>query len=386
MSSLPNSVVIVGAGEMGRSTLTHLIRHLPATRFRVIDRDAANLEKAKALSPAQVSLELADYNTQPPTLEDAALVANFAGPFFTGSDSLARLAVSEGCSYFDICDDVEGIHPILALDGEARSAGVALVTGGGNSPGTSNLMAKRLLELDPEVDGIRIVWVTGDSDPGGLAPLRHMLHMATAPCPIWQDGRFIEVPGFVPSTAQTHTLPVLGEVVVYNTAHSETVTLPRALPQLRHVSVQGAIYPEWASEAFSTIGRLGFGYSDLRVDIGGQAIDPVEVLWKVLWARHDRRSAKRNGFCVQQVQALKGNSITATMSFADSDNMARTTGISAASQILAMLDDRPPAGSWGTEVLHAERTLDRFTVLAVEVGAVADGFLLEKTSIKESVK
>ncbi|NMO02230.1 saccharopine dehydrogenase [Gordonia sp. TBRC 11910] len=377
MASTDITIAVVGAGEMGRSALAHLARRLPDARFRVIDLNANNLAKAVALDPRRITAEQINYRETTPDLRGVALVANFAGPFYLGSNALARIAIAAGCDYFDICDDTEGIHPILDLDLDAKAADVTLVTGGGNSPGTSNLMAKRLLELNPDADGIRIVWVADDVDPGGLAPLRHMLHMTVASCPIWQDGRFVDAPGFVPCTARTHRLPVLGDVEAYNTAHSETITLARAFPHLRHISVQGALHPAWASEAFSTLGRIGFGFSDLSVQVGEHTVDPVEVLWKVLWARHDIRPNVRSGLSLQQVQALAGDDIVATMTYWDRANMARTTGLSAASQIIAMLDGNPPSGAWGTEVLPAQPTLALFEEISAEIGAVPDGILLD---------
>jgi lysine 6-dehydrogenase len=385
MSEAGSIVAIVGAGEMGRATLEILVRRLPEVVFRVVDRDQGNLDKAAAVDPDRVRVLTADYNTDAIDLRDVALVANFAGPFYSGSDVLARLAITNGCHYFDICDDVEGIRPILALADTARDAGVALVTGGGNSPGTSNLMAKRLLELDDEVDGIRIVWVADDAEPGGLAPLRHMLHMTIAPCPVWQNGEFVNERGFVPSTARTYEMPELGTVEAYNTAHSETITLAYAFPHLRHISVQGALHPAWASEAFSTLGRIGFGYSDLKVDVDGRQVDPVEVLWKVLWARHTRRPSSRDGLSAMLVQALKGDTVSATMSLADPYSMVRTTGISAAAQIMTMLAAPPDSGASGTEALPAQATLDLVEDLAREMGAIPKGIVLDATPAHSTV-
>jgi saccharopine dehydrogenase-like NADP-dependent oxidoreductase len=284
-----------------------------------------------------------------------------------------------GCTYVDICDDVEGIYPILELHEQALGASVALVTGAGNSPGTSNLMAKRLLELFPEIDGIRIVWVVGDTDPGGLAPLRHMLHMAVAPCPVWRDGRFVDEPGYVPATAMTHELPEVGATDAYNTAHSEPITLARAFPQLRYASVQGALLPGWANEVFSTLGRIGFGYEDLKVEVNGQDVEPVEVLWKVLWARHQRRhgAEERSGLTIVQVQGLSGSDVHATMTIVDPHSMVRTTALGAAAAVLSMLEHAPPPGAWGTEILDAEPTLDLVAQLAQEEDAVPDGFQLD---------
>jgi lysine 6-dehydrogenase len=376
-------IAIVGVGEMGFASLRILERRLPEARFRVFDRNPGSLARAQALNPARIAVEEADLSLAPPELAGSDLVVNFAGPFYKGSDVVARAALAAGCAYLDICDDVKGIEPIVGLDDGAVEAGVPLITGVGNSPGTSNVMAKRLLEMFPECDGIRIVWVVRDTDPGGLAPLRHMLHMAVSPCPVWQDGEFVDAPGYVPETACEHDLPEIGPTVAYNTAHSEPITLARAFPSLRHASVQGALLPAWSNQAFSTLGRIGFGYDDLRVEVGGHEVEPVEVLWKLLWARHERRQRGgqledgRGGLTVVQVQALSGDDVHATMTLVDPHPMVRTTALGAAAAVLAVLDDRPPPGAWGAEVLDAERTLELVAELAAEEGAIPDGFTLE---------
>jgi lysine 6-dehydrogenase len=377
------TIAIVGAGEMGFASLRILERRLPAARFRVFDRNPESLAKAQALNPALIAAEELDVSLSPPQLAGSDLVVSFAGPFYKGSDVVAHAALAAGCPYLDICDDVNGIQPILALHDAAEQADVPLLTGVGNSPGTSNLMAKRLLEIFPQCDGIRIVWVVRDTDPGGLAPLRHMLHMAVAPCPIWQDGEFVDASGYRPETAREYALPELGATLAYNTAHSEPITLARAFPSLRHVSVQGALLPAWSNEAFSTLGRIGFGYDDLCVEIGGQEVEPVEVLWKLLWARHERRQRRghadeeRVGLTVVQVQALTGEDVHATMTLVDPHSMVRTTALGAAGAVLAVLDDRPAAGAWGAEVLDAERTLAIVAELAGEEGAIPNGFVLD---------
>jgi saccharopine dehydrogenase-like NADP-dependent oxidoreductase len=374
-----SEIVVIGAGEMGRATLSILVRRRLGKQITVIDRRRDNLDRAVAMAPGRIRAEERDVHADPPDLTGARLVLNFAGPFYTGSDTIARAALEAGSDYVDICDDVEGIGPILALDEAAREAGVALITGAGNSPGTSNLMAKRLLELHPECDGVRVVWVVGDADPGGLAPLRHMLHMAVAPCPVWRDGAFVDEPGFVPSTAAIYELPTLGETVAYNTAHSEPLTLVRAFPQLRYAAVQGALLPGWSNELFSSLGRIGFGYDDVQVEVGGQQVDPIEVLWKLLWARHERRHAgeDRGGLTIVQSQVLEGDRVVAKMTVVDPHPMVRTTALGAAATALAVLDSELPPGASGPEVLDAAGTLALVEELAGEEGAIPGGLQTE---------
>lgn len=373
-------IALVGAGEMGRASLGILVDALPDTSFHVFDQSEQSLEKAALLAPDRILTERTDVHVNPPELVDMDLVLNFAGPFYTGQTTVARAAIAGDCAYLDICDDVEGIRPILALDQSAKEAGVPLVTGGGNSPGTSNLMAKRLLELHPECNGIRVVWVVGDTDPGGLAPLRHMLHMAVAPCAVWRDGAFVDEEGYVPHTAATYELPEIGQTEVYNTAHSEPITMARAFPDLGYIGVQGGLLPHWSNELFSAIGRIGFGYDDLVVDIDGRSVEPVEVLWKVLWARHDRRHGDKQskpGMTIVTAQALEDGEVRATMSVVDPHSMVRTTAIGASSQAVAMIDEMPPPGAWGTEVLEAESTLALLEEIAASIDAIPGGLRYE---------
>jgi lysine 6-dehydrogenase len=368
-------VTIVGAGEMGRATLGVLLRQLPEATFTVVDRSPQSLERAKEITGERAHYLEMDAAAQEVDLAGSDLVLNLAGPFYGGSDTTARAALSAGCQYVDICDDIEGARPILDLDSDAVAAGAVLVTGAGGSPGIANLLAKRLLEVHPETDGIRVVWVTNEADPGGLAPLRHMLFMTVMPCPIWQDGKFTTSPGFVPSTAREHDLPGVGKVTAFDTSHPETLTLPRQFPDLRHVSVQGSLWPAWANEAFSAFGRIGFGYPDIRVEVEGVEVDPVEVLWKVLWERHTRRHGdRRTGFGALQVQALTGEAVIASFSMFDPHSMMRQTSIGAAGIAMAVLSDPPPPGAYGSEVLDAEKTLASILSIAESEEAFPNGF------------
>jgi lysine 6-dehydrogenase len=375
---MSQTIGIAGVGEMGRATLAVLARHLPDATFVALDRSEDSLAAAERVAPGRVTGQRLQLGVEPPELPPADVLVNFAGPFYLGSTALARAALTAGIPYLDICDDVEGIRPVLALDADAKAAGVPLITGAGNSPGSSNLMAKRLLELHPDLDGIRVVWVVRDSDPGGLAPLRHMLHMAVTPCPIWQDGEYVHSKGFVPETARLHQLPQpLGEVTAFDTSHPEPITLPLAFPRLRHASCQGALRPVWANDVFSMLGRIGFGYHDLHVEVCDVEVEPAEVLWKLLWARHNRRHAEpAPGLTAVQVQGLVGDDQVIEATLIDPHSMVRTTALGAAAAVAAVLANRPPPGASGTEVLDAESTLALVERLAAAQGAIPGGITI----------
>lgn len=374
-------IAVVGAGSTGRDALAILAAQMPNAHFTIYDRERANLERATSAAPDRVDLVEAVVDADsPPNLRGHDLVLNFAGPFYLASDAVAQAAIEAGSSYIDICDDPEGTVALLALDEEARRRGLAMITGAGNSPGNSNLMAKRILQLRPECDGIRVVWAVRDADPGGLAPLKHMLHMAVVPCPIWQDGELTTSPGFVPQTAREHKLPEpVGTISTFDTPHPEPLTLGRAFPDLRHVSVQGALLPAWANEAFSMLGRLGFGDHDARIVVSGCEVDPAEVLWRLLWRRHEvKHRGTRPGMTVVQTQGLEGDHVVATMTIRDHHSNTHTTALGAAAAALAMLRDAPRPGAHGPEVLDATTTLELVEELAKRTGAIPDGVVFRE--------
>lgn len=371
------TIAVLGAGHMGRSALRILLRRRPRDLFRVFDRDGSALAEAEALDPRRVSVCQADLLTDEMDLTGCSVILNLAGPFFTGSDRAARAALAQGVPYVDIADDAETTEAILDLDSEASRVGVPLLTGAGLSPGVSNWLASQLIAEHPEADNIQVVWVVHEPDPGGLAPLRHMLHMAVTPCPIWKGGRLQYSPGYVPATAGTYQFPEpLGLTEAYDTAHPEPLTLGRRFSQLKDVRCKGALKPVWANAAFSTLGRIGFGHHDLLVDVNGTQVQPAEFLWKLLWARYEHRGrpAGQPVTAIQVLAAAAGTEL-GTLTILDDAVMARGTGLGAATAVDLLLDNGAPAGAYGVEVLDHAAALATFTALARDENAFRDGIV-----------
>ncbi|TKA04633.1 saccharopine dehydrogenase family protein [Actinacidiphila oryziradicis] len=366
---MKRTVAVVGLGHMGRSALDILLKQLPDTQFVALDRAEEAVKHAESLDPGRVTGRIADVSKGEVDLTGVDAVVNLTGPFFTGSDAVARAALAAGAAYVDICDDVEGTEAILALHDEAKKAGLPLITGAGLSPGVSNWMASRLLSEQPTTDGVQVVWLVHDGDPGGLAPLRHMLHMAVNPCPVWQDGAWAKSPGFVPATAASYAFPQsLGVIEAYDTAHPEPLTLSRHYPRLTYASCKGTLQPAWANAAFSTLGRIGFGYTDVTVDIDGTAVEPAEFLWKLLWARYNSKPAKQaNSASGVLVQALKGKEVLDSLVITDAAAMSRTTGLGAAVAAVVLMEHGAEAGAWGPEALRWDIALPLYEEILVSL-------------------
>jgi lysine 6-dehydrogenase len=367
--------MLVGAGHMGRSALAILARSLPTANFVVVDRSKDSLQSALAVAPNRISTIQTDVARDGVDATGMNLVVNFAGPFFIGSDRTARAAIDARVAYIDVCDDAEGTRTILGLDEYAKSQGVPVITGGGLSPGVSNWLACDLLQQFPNLNGIKIIWITREPDPGGLAVLRHMLHMAVTPCPMWRNGTLVFTRGFVPETAETFDVPApFNRVEAYDTAHPEPVTLGRIRPDLALVQCKGSLYPNWANSAFSTLGRIGFGHSELSVEINGTEVNPSEVLWRLLWKRHKMKpSAPRIAATQVNVLGTVDGSPVVMKSITDAGDMSRGTGLGMAAAAITLLEGGVPPGANGVEVISHRRGLEHFLRLAVEANSFSSG-------------
>lgn len=375
-------LAIVGAGEMGQSALAILLQDDADVRLRVFDPSPEALQRATDLDPARVDARAVEGRSDE-TLDLAGceLVLNFAGPFFAGEvPAAAHSALEHGCGYVDICDDAEGTQALIDFDAAVREAGLTFISGAGLSPGLTNMMAKRVLEEAPECDGIQVAWATRERDPGGLAPLRHMLHMAVSPCPQWRDGALVHTRGFVPETARSYCFPSpVGEIECYDTAHPEPMLLSRSFPNLVNVSCQGATLPHWANAAFSAAARLGFGDRSLSVPINGTDVDPQEFLWRLLWARHDQRPGRQVvDLGAIQVVGCAGDRPVVRMSLVDRASMNRSTGVGAVTIALSMLQQRLAPGVHGAESLDTDAAFAILDRLRKATGAFAEGPLVER--------
>jgi hypothetical protein len=239
-------VAIGAAGEMARVGIQRLSAVRADCTFELYDLDTDRLEElAQSLdgSRAQVgALDLFDAGALRHAVERASLVVLGAGPYMRTAPPVMRACIDAGVNYIDFDDDVESTLDALALDADARAAGVALRKGCGASPGYSNIVAVDAVTRLDEVHTIDVCWVTGDEGPRpyGAAVLEHALHMWSGQTQVWRDGRYAVVEPFV----ETDVFPMttVGDLRLYLTAHPEAVTLPRRFPQVRSVRVLGGFH------------------------------------------------------------------------------------------------------------------------------------------------
>ncbi|MEU1729260.1 saccharopine dehydrogenase NADP-binding domain-containing protein [Nonomuraea sp. NPDC005692] len=237
-------VALGGAGAMGRPAVEVLATRRDLAELVIADRDLAAAERLAALvagtgtpSVVPVAVDAADPVGLRDLFRDADLVVNTTGPFFRLGVPVLRAAIDTRTHYADICDDWEPTLDMLALDAEARGAGVTAVIGAGASPGTSNMLAALAVRELESVDDLFTAWpvdvpFVGD-DPADdatadvSAATVHWMQQLSGTIRIWSAGTAAVRP---PLEAVTLDYPGLGKGTGYTVGHPEPVTLPATLP------------------------------------------------------------------------------------------------------------------------------------------------------------
>lgn len=242
-------VVVIGAsGDQGSVVARVLAEAEPELSLVLCARDA---ERIRARVPAAVrdgaevrALDVHDPRALADAIGGAQLAINLAGPAHRTAAPVLRGCVDAGVDCLDIQDDPEAVRATIALDEEARAAGVTVYAGCGTAPGLSSALAVDAVRQLDEVETLDCAWVVGDEGPRepGRATLEHLLHVAAGDCPRWEDGRERSVEPF--GDTATFAIAGMGDVTAYEVGHPEPLTFGRAWPQLRLARCFGALDPQ----------------------------------------------------------------------------------------------------------------------------------------------
>lgn len=274
-------VFVIGGGWRGTDCISDLIKANIISQVTVGDKQIEKVKEryAKQGIDAKVSFErcdIYDHDGLVRLIRGYDVAINCAGPFYLTAGKATKAAIEARVDYIDICDDVEGTQQTIALDQEARKAGVTVITGLGIDPGTCTMLAKYGANKLDKVDKIAIRWVASLVDPAGFASGEHVMHMLTGDCPQYLDGQLVYVPAG--SGVEPHEFPEpLGKCEVYYVAHAEVITLPRAIPGVREVTQKGGLVPVWINQVYRDEAEAGLT-SEKPLKVGEIEVVPHDVL------------------------------------------------------------------------------------------------------------
>jgi lysine 6-dehydrogenase len=247
-------IVLGGAGDMGNEAVRVLSGLSGVEEVMVADADlqAADALAARLGGPVRARhLDVLDHQALVEGIRGYDVALGFVGPFVHFERILVAAAIEARVHYVSIADDYEAARDALSFDEGAKQAGVTIITGLGNCPGLTNLLAKKGLQSLERPRRVNISWFGGADDAGGYANYRHAVHIFCGKVPSFRGGQEVLVKAGSGREVVDFPAPC-GPLPVYHTGHAEPVTLPERFPQLEEVTLKGGIWPNWLS-------RMGIG-------------------------------------------------------------------------------------------------------------------------------
>jgi hypothetical protein len=189
-------------------------------------------------------------------MSGADVVVSFVGPFYFFEADMARCAIRAKVNYVSIADDYDAYLAVKELDAEARAAGVKILTGFGNSPGLTQLLARRAYNQLGGANRIHVAWCAGSDEAAGPSNLAHLFYIFT--------GTTLQTLGGKEQRVKTGTAmkivefpEPIGKNPVYYTGHAESVSMPRSMGGLVEATLHGGVKPAMIVSLIKMLRGLG---------------------------------------------------------------------------------------------------------------------------------
>ncbi|MEW6277259.1 MAG: saccharopine dehydrogenase NADP-binding domain-containing protein, partial [Candidatus Eremiobacterota bacterium] len=278
-------LVLGGCGAMGTEATRDLARTSSFEEILVADIDLARAQqlclelgsRMKALTA-----DVSDVNALTALFQDVDVVLNCTSYKF--GLEVTRAAIAAKRSLLDL-GGLYNTPKQLAMNDEARAAGVTVVLGMGATPGVTNLMARAGVGRMETVDSIHVAFATFRRmapSPGLLDTVLDEFSPSTVRF-FYEDGKFVEVPPFTGEKEIEFNTPV-GRQKAYIVPHSEVHALPKSFPGVKRVDVRGCWRPEIMAvlRHYNEVGLLGVD----PVSVNGVSVAPKALL-RGLHLAHD---------------------------------------------------------------------------------------------------
>jgi saccharopine dehydrogenase-like NADP-dependent oxidoreductase len=283
-------IVLGGAGAMGRVAVRTLTEYSEIERITLADYNEARAqEMAAALNRPNIEVRQIDVTNEErlyALIRGASVVLNAVDYVF--NEPVLRACIRERVHYADLGGLFHMTRKQLAMDDEAREAGITAIAGIGGTPGITNVLARLAVDRLESVDSIKIQ--TGGNDtPGSSSPLaapysmRTILDEFTKSPQVFQNGSWYAQPPLSGQEEIVFPEPV-GQVNAVYSLHSECASFPVSFRDkgIRHVSFKIAFPGDFLAKLKFLV-DLGFG-SEEPIDVRGVKVAPREVLLRLLEA------------------------------------------------------------------------------------------------------
>ena len=217
-------LVFGGAGRVGGCVVRDIQTHAQAEVTVAGRRDSPPPKNAEWLRA-----DADDRTALPAIVTGFDLVVHCAGPFRYRSTAVLEACIDRGVPYIDISDDPGFVAEAIALDPQARAAGITAVLSTGVFPGISNSMARQGVEALDEPTEIHLSYGVAGSGGAGVTVLRTTFLELQHPFEAIANGQWQRVKPY--SDRETVVFPPpYGKAGVYWFSTVEAYSLPRSFP------------------------------------------------------------------------------------------------------------------------------------------------------------
>ncbi|MBF0234740.1 MAG: saccharopine dehydrogenase NADP-binding domain-containing protein [Desulfamplus sp.] len=241
-------VALGGCGGMGQFAVRTALSYDFIDEIIIADRDGKRADDFAGIcnknNVRAVEIDIMDSQKLHKLLDEADVVMTAVGPYYRFGVPILRAAIATGCHYLDLNDDWEPTLEMLNLDEEAQKAGICAIIGVGASPGISNMLAVKAMNMLDSVDSLitawgsggnnlMTLWKTAKASAGGSygAAIEHAMQQLTGTIRLLVDGQFKDVKPFEQIVID---YPGIGKVTAYTIGHPEPLTIPLFRPEMKY--------------------------------------------------------------------------------------------------------------------------------------------------------
>ncbi len=252
-------LLLGGCADMAVPMIKVLKDDLDIKSVLLADLDLEKAERIAAENGPKFSAIKVDANSLAEVVSimkgyDVALC--YIGPFYYFEKKLAHCAIDAGINYISIADDYDAYLDVITLDEEAKIKNVKILTGFGNSPGLTQILARKGYNDLENAYKINVNWTAGSDEAAGVSNLIHLFHIFNGTTLQTFEGKEIAVKTGTGKKYVEFPEPI-GKNPVYYTGHAESVSIPRNLPGLKEVTLHGGVKPPYIVGLLKFLSTLG---------------------------------------------------------------------------------------------------------------------------------
>ncbi len=279
-------LILGGAGGMAYAAMKDLLEVDTEESSQIVAADKNQDKVAQVargfgsgkLRPA--SIDIAEHSKLVEMMKGFDVVVNSTVTAGSIPVAVLRAALEARVNVLDLGAWPEETRQCLALDDAFKEAGLTAILGFGSSPGTTNLMAKSLVDRLDTVETIEISFAyarVGTSTVPLKVPFLGALTEFTAEPEVFREGSFIKLPPQSGLEDIQYPEPI-GIRRSFFIGHPEIATFPESFRDkgIKNVSMKAGFNPDFAEKVNFLIG-LGI-ISEETIKVGDTTVVPLDVL------------------------------------------------------------------------------------------------------------